>query len=110
MINSEIAFSLILNAGDALSKAMLAIEDARVGNFENAEAKMKEANDSLTKAHKIQTDLLHAECAEELLKSENVSILMVHAQDHLSNALSATGYANEFILIYKILFANNLIK
>ena len=110
MVNSEIAFSLILHSGDSLSHAMEAIELAREGNFEEAELAMKKANESLNKAHQIQTDLLHKECSEELLENSSVNILMVHAQDHLSNALNTINYANEFITLYKILFTNNLIK
>ncbi|GAB2319697.1 PTS lactose/cellobiose transporter subunit IIA [Alkalibacterium sp. s-m-22] len=106
MDNYEREFQLILHAGDARSKAMLATEEARDGNFDLAEKLVAEAKESFKQAHKSQTSLIQAEAKGE--KTE-LNILLIHAQDHLSIALTSMDNAQEFISIYKVLHHNKLI-
>lgn len=96
----EIAFGLILNAGNSKAKSLLAIESAREYKFEEAESLLKEAQEDLKLAHKTQTELIQGEAQGN--KTE-MNILMVHGQDHLTTAMIMLNQAEEFINIYKIL-------
>ncbi|WP_315072299.1 PTS lactose/cellobiose transporter subunit IIA [uncultured Clostridium sp.] len=95
----EIIMNLIVNGGDARSNAMNAIEHAKAGEIEKARELIVEANEALDRAHDYQTKLIQEEA--EGNKTE-VSILMVHAQDHLMNAMTITDIANEFIQMYEV--------
>ncbi|WP_271809689.1 PTS lactose/cellobiose transporter subunit IIA [Clostridium beijerinckii] len=94
----EIIMNLIVNGGNARSNAMAAIENAKSGEIESARELIVEANEALDRAHDYQTKLIQKEA--EGNKTE-VSILMVHAQDHLMNAMTITDMANEFIYMYE---------
>ena len=45
----EVAFEIIACAGDAKSLALMAIEEARNGNFEQAEKNLAEAREQMAK-------------------------------------------------------------
>lgn len=90
--------NLITCSGEAASLSMEAIEYARSGEFKKAEECFKEADEKLIMAHKIQTSLLHREAGGE---NFSISILLVHAQDHLMNAITINTLAKEFIKVYK---------
>ena len=49
--NYETSFGLILNAGNAKSKSLMAIEAAREFDFEEAYSLVKEAEEDLRLAH-----------------------------------------------------------
>ncbi|MDK2845087.1 MAG: cellobiose system component [Enterococcus sp.] len=95
---SEIIMGLIANGGNARSLAMKAMYAAKAGNFEEAQELLKASNESILKAHNMQTQLLTNEAGGQ--KSE-VSLLMVHAQDHLMNAMTVKDLATEIVDIYK---------
>lgn len=94
----QIAFEIISSSGDALSAMMSALQRAREGKFAEAENLMKEANTSLSKAHNAQTSLIVEESRGNKSK---YSIIMVHAQDHLMNALLAQTLISEMLHLYK---------
>lgn len=94
----QIVMELVVNGGDARSKAMQAVRAAKKGDFELAKQKIKEANEALGKAHEIQTNLIQNEAAGEHVQ---VSLLMVHAQDHLMNAMTVRDLAQEMIDMYE---------
>jgi len=52
----------------------------------------------VNEAHKIQTNLVQGEVRGE--KTE-VTLLMVHAQDHLMNAITIKDLATEFVDMYE---------
>ena len=97
-MTEEITMQLIVNSGDARSKAMEAIASAKAGRIEEAREKLQKAQDFLTKAHSFQTDLMQEEADG---KVNNVSILMAHAQDHLMNAITVLDIAHEFVDLYE---------
>ena len=97
--NTTIAFGLILHAGDARSKAMEAVYLSREGHTEEALSLLDEAREELHLAHQSQTALLTAEANGE---QYDLSILMVHAQDHLAMAISAIDNAEELIRLYSL--------
>jgi len=94
----QTVMELIVNGGDARSKAMQAIKLAKKGDLEAAKEKIKEANEALNKAHDFQTTLIQNEAAGEHVE---VSLLMVHAQDHLMNAMTVRDLAQEMISMYE---------
>lgn len=101
----SIATKLIVNSGNARSKAMESISLAKNGEISAARAKCKESSESLSAAHKLQAEIIGQE-------SEGaggiVSLLIIHAQDHLMNALTIKELANEFIDMYELLGTKGL--
>lgn len=89
---------LIMHGGDAKSSAMEAIYAAKSNEFDGAEEKLNNANEALEKAHKSQTNLLTKEASGD---SVELSLLMVHGQDHLMNAITFKDLATEVIDVYR---------
>lgn len=98
MKNEVIVMGIILHGGNARSAAMRAMSAAKKIDFIEAEELVEEAKEELNKAHRIQTDLIQAEARGE---SDEISLLMVHAQDHLMNAMTVTDLAIEIIDLNK---------
>jgi PTS system cellobiose-specific IIA component len=96
----NIAFQLILHAGNARSSAMEAIQKAKEGNFDEAEAKLIEADSAFNEAHHFQTDLIQKEAGGEEFE---FSLIMVHAQDHLMTSMTLKDMANEITDLYKLI-------
>lgn len=96
-MNLEVIMELIMYGGDAKSNSMEAIQAAKTGNFELAKSKISEAQASLTKAHHSQTEMLTKEAQGN--KTE-MSLLMVHGQDHLMTSMAFTDLAKEIIEVY----------
>ncbi|MEH7305518.1 PTS lactose/cellobiose transporter subunit IIA [Neobacillus drentensis] len=93
----HVIFQIILHGGNGRSAAMEALLAARQGDFEGAREKLKEADYALNEAHHIQTSLIQREIRGE--KTE-VSLLMIHAQDHLMNAMTVKDLAAEMVELY----------
>ncbi len=104
----EIVMNLIVNGGDAKSKALEAIRAARRGEFEKAEKLMKASSAALNNAHRFQTDLIQAEAAGD--KKAEISLLMIHGQDHLMNAMTTRDLAAEIIELCRQLKGKGGIK
>ncbi|QIQ20503.1 PTS lactose/cellobiose transporter subunit IIA [Zophobihabitans entericus] len=94
----EIIMQLITNSGDARSSCLKAIRSARKGDFAEADALLAKTKESLSLAHKTQTTLIQNEMKGE---SFPVSLLIIHAQDHLMNAITMRDLATEIIEILK---------
>ena len=93
---------LIINGGDARGKALAAIDAALEGDIAKAEETMKECTEALNAAHVQQTDLIQAELNG---KGVGVTLLMVHAQDHLMDAMTVKDLAEKFIALSKKMVA-----
>lgn len=89
---------LITCAGNARSLSIEALRAARQGNFTEADKKIEECDKAMVQAHQIQTNLLQDEAGGKQVK---VSLLMVHAQDHLMNAMTVRDLTVEIISILK---------
>ena len=98
MDNLEVAMGLIAGAGDSRSYCMEAIECAREGQFDEARDALKSAVSAMVETHEVQTQLIRDEIEG---KGEAVSLIMVHAQDHLNLALIMRDIAEEFITLYE---------
>lgn len=94
----QIVMALIMNAGNAKGEAVAALAAAKSNDFTEAEKRMTAANEALVEAHNTQTGLLTAEASGN---NAEVTLLMVHSQDHLMNAISYIGLTQELIDVYK---------
>jgi len=96
--NLETIMGLIINGGNAKSSSMEAIMAAKVGDFDKAAAKLKEADGFLADAHNAQTGMLTKEAQGDHVP---VTLLMVHSQDHMMNAITFRDLAGEMVDLYK---------
>ena len=94
----EIAMELIVGAGSARSYAMDAIRLAKEGCFKEAKEALETAESELVSAHHIQTDLIQRTARGEDIE---VSLLMVHAQDHLMTGMLAKDMAREIVELHE---------
>ena len=94
----EVAMGLITGAGDSRGYCMEAIDFARESRFDEAREAIKNAVDAMIETHDVQTELIRDEMEG---KGDAVSLMMVHAQDHLNLALVMRDVAEEFITLYE---------
>ncbi|MBG9982108.1 PTS lactose/cellobiose transporter subunit IIA [Aerococcaceae bacterium DSM 111020] len=90
----EIIFQIIAKSGNGKALAYEAINESFVGNFEQAKKLLKEADESLKEAHNTQTQLITDEVNGKQIE---ITMLFVHAQDHLMSAVEVRDLANLFI-------------
>lgn len=100
----QACFSLISFSGAAKSDYLEAIEHAKSGNFDQAEACINQGNEHYLKAHESHFDLIQEEVATEtgLL----TRLTLVHAEDQLAMAETTRLFAEQIIELYRRL-ANN---
>ena len=91
-------FKIISSSGDARGDAFEALRLARLGDFIAAENKMNEAKEKSLEAHSAQTQLITEEINGN---KQDISLLMVHAQDHLMTSLLARDLIEEMIEMLK---------
>ena len=96
----QLSFMIILHAGNARSSAFEALAAAKRSDDALVKEKLEEAETSFLEAHKLQTELLQEEARGT---SNEMSVLLVHAQDHLMTAMTVKELATEMIaMITKI--------
>ena len=95
-------FSLITSAGAAKSLYIQAMEAASEGDFEAAEAHIKEGDKTLVKGHAPHTAMIKKEAAGERTP---VSILLVHAEDQMASTETFKVMAQQAIALYRRFFA-----
>ncbi|EHJ02077.1 phosphotransferase system PTS lactose/cellobiose-specific IIA subunit [Clostridium sp. DL-VIII] len=97
--------NIIINAGDCKNHAYMALNMVNEGKYEDVEKELELANEALGKAHDAQTDMLQKEAAGEKIE---LSVLFVHAQDHLMTAISEKNLIEQIIDLRKVV--NTLLK
>lgn len=95
-----VVMNLIINAGEAKAFAYEALDKVNEGKYDEADELMKKANEALEVAHNGQTDLLQKEAAGERTE---ITMLFVHAQDHLMTAISEKNLIEQIINLRKII-------
>lgn len=95
---NEILTLMIAYSGESTSSSMEAIELARQGALFDADARMKQAAQALGKAHEAHMELLVREANGEKLE---ITLLLIHASNHMSNAEMIHNVAKCFINQYK---------
>lgn len=96
----ESSMQIILHAGNAKSSALMAIDSAAEGEFEEADKQLEEARSEMNAAHKFQFDMIHEEANGNPV---DVNIILVHAQDHLTMATMATDLGERIVDLYKLI-------
>lgn len=97
-----IIFEIIAKGGNAKGLVYEAIAKSEAGDFAAADKLLAEADEELKGAHQIQTNLIQEEAAG---KYHEVTVLFVHAQDHLMTSLEVRSLAENIIKMNKRLYA-----
>jgi PTS system cellobiose-specific IIA component len=83
-MDQEQLMMMIIGAGETKQLAISALREVKNKKFMKARELIKEANKKSVEAHKIQTGLIQSEAGDNKVE---INLLMVHAQDHLMNAI-----------------------
>ncbi|MCE0799789.1 PTS N,N'-diacetylchitobiose transporter subunit IIA [Buttiauxella sp. A2-C1_F] len=94
----EVVMGLIINSGQARSLAYGALKIAKTGDFEKAWELMAQSREALNQAHLVQTKLIEGDQGEGKTK---VSLVLVHAQDHLMTSMLARELVTELIELHE---------
>ena len=89
---------LIINSGEARSCSMEALRAARESNFDKAGQLMADAKVAANLAHAVQTKLIESDQGTGAIQ---VTLVMVHAQDHLMTSMLCNDLVTEMIEMYK---------
>lgn len=95
MDNEERVVQLIALAGDARSKYLEALTTARKRNYIQSDELLSCADRRIVEAYRLHKELLRAGVDDSL------TMLMVHGQDHLMNAVTVKEMAIEMIAFMK---------
>lgn len=98
----EVVMGLIINSGQARSLAYAALKQAKQGDFAAARTMMDQSRMALNEAHLVQTKLIEGDQGEGKMK---VSLVLVHAQDHLMTSMLARELISELIELHEKLKA-----
>ena len=99
MENLELAcFQLISSVGMAKSAFIEAVQEAKKGNFDQANAKIEEGDQAFVQGHGAHAGLIQQEAAGN---SVTVTMLLMHAEDQLMSAETIKVMALELIENYK---------
>ncbi len=96
MVNS--AMSIIISAGDARLHITEAINAISEGNYPLAAGKLKQAQEKITEAHAVQTDMIQGEARGEGI---GYSLLFTHAQDTLMTIYSELNLAKQLYKVFE---------
>lgn len=98
MDSENAVMNIIVNAGEARSLCMSALRYAREGDIDRAKMLVAEADNFFRAAHRVQTQLIEQ---DEGSGKMPVTLIVVHAQDHLMTALLAREMINEMVILYQ---------
>lgn len=97
----ETAMTVIMAAGDARDHAAKALDHAEKGEFEQAEACMKDARDCIAQAHNGQTEVIQSEMRGE---KHEFCLLFIHAQDTLMTIMTEINLTERLIRMYQHIY------
>ena len=98
-MSSEMLYlQIITEAGNARSKYVEAIQEAKANRYDACNELLKQGNEAYAKGHRIHADLLNQEAGGN--KAE-LDLLLVHAEDQLMSAESFKILCSEFLDIYR---------
>ncbi|NQS87182.1 PTS lactose/cellobiose transporter subunit IIA [Pantoea allii] len=93
-----VVMEIITNAGESKSEAMMALQHAKRHEWQACDAALMRSKEAAGRAHAIQTQLIGLDEGEGKVP---VTLVMVHAQDHLMTAMLANELIKEMIEIYR---------
>lgn len=94
----QAAMQIIIHAGDARTKCQEALDSIAVYDFANAKEKLEASQKDIKEAHRIHTDVLQKECADEI---SAYTVLFAHAQDTLMTINSEIIIAKQMVKIFE---------
>ena len=94
---------IIINAGQARSLCFEALRAAKEGDFAKADALLKESTTFANQAHLVQTQLIEEDQGEG---KTPMTLIMVHAQDHLMTSMLAKELITELVDVHRELDKN----
>ncbi|MCS3434277.1 PTS lactose/cellobiose transporter subunit IIA [Klebsiella sp. BIGb0407] len=94
----EAVMGIIVNAGHSRSLCYEALQCAKAGDFEKANSLLKMAVVAGKEAHIIQTKLIEE---DEGMGKTPMTLVMVHAQDHLMTSILCREIITELIELYQ---------
>lgn len=95
---NNIGFEIVAYSGDARSKLLLALKEAKEGNLDRVAQLKGEAQELLNAAHKSQFELLSREARGE---TGQLGFIMVHAQDHLMTTMLLADILDTLVDTYR---------
>ncbi|MFC1234251.1 PTS lactose/cellobiose transporter subunit IIA [Vibrio sp. F74] len=98
MDQEAVVMDIIINAGEARSLCYESLAKARKLELEQAKTLLQQAKECLNKAHLTQTQLIEADQGEGKVP---MTLVMVHAQDHLMNTILAHELATEMVYLHE---------
>ncbi|WP_312292934.1 PTS lactose/cellobiose transporter subunit IIA [Atlantibacter hermannii] len=98
VVLEEAVMEIIVNAGQSRSLCFEALHAARQGNFDEAKNLLREADGYSRQAHRMQTKLIEQDAGEA---KQPMTLIMVHAQDHLMNSLLARELCEEILHLFQ---------
>lgn len=96
----EISFQIIAAVGTARSLFIEAIQEAKEGNFDAAQEKIKEGHKTFKGGHDAHFSLITQE-ADPDQPAVPFNIILMHAEDQLMSAEAFGILADNFIDVYK---------
>ena len=94
----DAVMEIIINAGQSRSLCFEALHAARKGEITEAKNLLREADGYARQAHQMQTQLIEQDAGKA---RQPMTLIMVHAQDHLMNSLLARELSEEIIHLYQ---------
>ena len=94
----EAVMEIIVNAGQSRSLCFEALHAARQGNLDEAKSLLREADGYARQAHKMLTKLIEQAAG---VARQPMTLIMVHAKDHLMNSLLARELSEEINHLYQ---------
>lgn len=95
---NELAMKIILHAGDCrnrISEAFQAAKDNK--GAAKTKALLQQARKEITKAHKLQTDVIQSTILQE---EQTITMLFIHAQDTLMTIHSELFIAEQILSLF----------
>lgn len=96
--NEAVSFGLILHSGNARSYGMEAIAAAKNGDLEKAKQSIEKGKQELLFAQKVHANMIQSEASGN--KTE-LSLLLMHGEDHFMMGQLTIDLANELIDVYQ---------
>lgn len=96
--NANQVMAIMVNSTQAHKLLAAAIQAAKQAEFNRAEQKITSAGKALTKARQAQTALLTKEAQGHPV---HLSLLLIHAQDHLMSTLAYCETTKEIVALYQ---------
>lgn len=100
----EIVLNIIMHSGEARNHSMEAITLAKQGEFMKAKDLIVKADEELGYAQNSQTSLIQNEAENDKIE---ISLLLIHAQDHLMTTMTFKDLAVELIEVHERLNSIN---